>query len=241
VAANFLANAGFLRIFWSLNGQLGINVVGLRVPSGVQITQTLANTVGAAVKASYASNLKPIQPPGTNLIKVGLRDFRAPNQIEFLDTGPSEVGGEAAGQLLPAQIAMCITLRTALSGRSGRGRLYIPGWSETSSDASGTATTGAATAGVAFVTGIKSAVEASGMFMAVVSRPSDEHIVLRRTLVNGEQTEEEIISRELQKAGAVNDVTAIQARNNTWEQQRRRVNGRGGGAPAVQVVAQQTF
>lgn len=44
--------------------------------------------------------------------------------------------GEVTGEVLPLQSAAVLTLRTAARGRSGRGRVYISGWGESSSSGS---------------------------------------------------------------------------------------------------------
>jgi len=45
---------------------------------------------------------------------------------------PAPVGGGVAGDMLPPQDAMVVTLQTGKVGRSYRGRLYLPGLPETS-------------------------------------------------------------------------------------------------------------
>jgi hypothetical protein len=243
MANNFLAATGFLRLYWTLNFELAINTIGLRLPAGVTISQALANSVGAQIKTAFTTNLAGLMNANTRLEKVALRDYRTAGMIEFRDGAAGVAGSEAAGQALPKQLAMCITLRTSGAGRSNRGRIYLGGFSETQNDANGAIVAGASTAGVAFVTAVKAAIEAGGMFMAVVSKPSDQYVVLRRHIRDGEVLEEDILSTTTQKAGHTTDVTVIEARNSNWETQRRRGNAKGGTVPALGLnpVAVQYF
>lgn len=233
MANNFVANAGFLKVYWSLGGQLAINVYGVRVPAGVTITQALADTVGAAVKAGYTANLAPLQPAANAVIRVGLRDFRTPNQPEFRDSGGIAAGTAPTADALPRGVALCVTLRTGLAGKSFRGRTYLPGFNETQNDGSATTVSAASAAAVTYVTSIKNALEASAMFLAVLSRPTDRTVLTRTIFHPDGTTTTDTLSDESARVGGVTDVTTIEARNNTWEYQRRRDNSRGGSAPAL--------
>lgn len=237
MANNFVANAGFLKVYWSLAGQLGINVYGVRIPSGVTVTQALTDTVAAAVKAAYTTNLAPLQAPNAAVVRVGLRDYRAPNMPEFRDTAAAAAGTEPTGQLLPSGVAICITLRTALSGKSFRGRSYIPGFTETQNASNGVIVTTAANAAVTYVTGIKNALSASGMFLAVVSRPSDRHVLSRTTYHPDGTTTIDTLSDESARVGGVTDVSVIESRTPSWEYQRRRDNQRGQVLASLSSVA----
>jgi len=50
---------------------------------------------------------------------------------------PATVTGAFSGTLVPDQVAMVVTFRTALAGRSHRGRAYIPGLPTAALDSSG--------------------------------------------------------------------------------------------------------
>lgn len=193
-------NAAQMRLIWSFGGQLyAINVLGV-VANAVAITQAITNTVGAAVKTGFASSaLNAALYTGVQLVNVGLRDVRTAHQAEFLDSGAA-VTGTMAGDALPPQIALCITLRTAQAGASWRGRVYLPGFAEAFNAGGGTANSG--TAAVAFVTAIKSALTTSGMDLGVLSRPN--------TAVNPLLT------------GFITPVTSIVCRDLVWDTQRRR-------------------
>lgn len=193
-------NAAQLRLIWALNGSLyALNVMGV-VANAVGITQTIANTVGAAVKTGFASSSQnaAVSIPVT-LVNVGLRDLRTAGQPEFLDAGAA-VAGTNPSDPLPPQVALVITLRTALVGQHYRGRVYLPGFGETTNTTSGAASSGSN--GVTFIGTIKSALQGSGMDLGVISRPNP--------LATPPWT------------GFVTTVTSIVCRDLVWDTQRRR-------------------
>lgn len=200
MAQLIVPNAAQMRLIWANGGQLyALNVLGV-VANAVAITQALTNTVGAAVKAAFtSSSLNGGVGTAITLANVGLRDIRTANQAEFLDSGGA-VAGTSAGDLLPPQTALVVTLRTAQAGRSFRGRVYLPGFTE------GVNTPGGAsswvTAPVTFITAIKSALVTSGMDLGVLSRPAPDALPPR--------------------SGFVTTVTSIVVRDAVWDTQRRR-------------------
>lgn len=77
--------------------------------------------------------------------------------------------GDVTGEQLPLQSAAVLTLRTNARGRSGRGRLYLSGWGESSSSASSLTPAAAAalqTAAAAFL----AACQASDFSLIVYSQ-----------------------------------------------------------------------
>lgn len=194
-------NAAQMRLIWAVGGQLyALNVLGVVNAGSVAITQTLTNTIGTAIKSAFSSSAFNTAIHTTvTLANIGLRDVRSANTAEFLDSGAA-VAGTLAGDILPLQIALCITLRTAQAGRSFRGRIYLPGYGEGSNTAAGLAS--GSTSAVAFVTAIKSALVASSLDLGVLSRPAPAAVPPR--------------------AGFITTVTSIVARDLVWDTQRRR-------------------
>lgn len=166
-----IPGAAQLRVFWQLSGvDWAINVYTINNPSAVGINQALANTLGAAIKgffsssgfASHVANL-------VNLNRIGLRDISVANQAEYFDISAVQPG-TGAFDLLPLQTALCVTLRTALAGRSYRGRTYLFGLHKNEDAQGGTINSAARTAAVAYVNGIGSALTSSNLQLAVGSR-----------------------------------------------------------------------
>lgn len=201
MAQLIVPNAAQMRLIWSLSGALyALNVMGVVNAGNIAITQTLTNSVGTAVKAALnSSGLAAYLATAVALASIGLRDIRTANTAEFIDTGGG-VAGSGAGDLLPPQVALCITERTAFAGRSFRGRVYLPGFNEAVNTATGVVQ--ATATSVAFVTAIKSALIANALDLGVISRPAPDATPPR--------------------AGMINVVTSIVARDTVWDTQRRR-------------------
>lgn len=190
-----IPNAVLVRLIWTNGGTpYAVNVLGARNPGAVSITQALTNTVGSAIKGAVASSgLADELSNVVALANVGMRNIAIANQPEFLDAAVP-AGGVAAVALLPPQVSLCVTLRTALAGRSFRGRVFLPGFTEDSNDTGGSASADARTAGVAFITAVQDALDGSGLNLAVLSRT----------------------------VPTATDVSAILVRDAVWDTQRRR-------------------
>lgn len=220
-----IPNAAQLRLIWSLTatGHLGINVLGVSKPAGVTITQTLTNTIGAAVKAAVASSgLGAELVPAASLTRVGLRDVTNANMPEFFDTGAA-VPGTGTGDPVPRQVALVVTLRTAQSGHSFRGRVYLGGFTETANQAGGNAAASTTTASGSFITAVKNALIASGMDLAVLARPSEARTETV-TVTHADGTTSSKTKSHAARPGRVTPVTAIEVRNASWDSQRRRTS-----------------
>lgn len=60
-------------------------------------------------------------------------DLGAENAATGSFTPGAFVPGEVTGEPMSLQTALCVTLRSGLTGRSARGRWYLPGWAESQS------------------------------------------------------------------------------------------------------------
>lgn len=197
-----------------------VNVLGADVAPTTTINQALADTLGAAIKASWTSTMAPLMGGAVGLVSVGIRDIRSANLAEFVGAGATVTGSDA-GEPLPRQTALVVTLRTARAGQSFRGRVYVSGWTETSNDSTGNATSGAQTAAVNFITGISNALSGNGLFLAIVSRPSERQTVVTTTF-HADGTSDVDTDVHEARGGQVTRVTSISTRNNVWDTQRRR-------------------
>lgn len=199
-----LANAVQVRLHWSFNGILGFNVLGGIVGGGYANSQAHANALGAAVLGHFTtSGLAALMATTTQLVAVGIRDVRVANQAEFVSVAAA-VPGTGAGDPLPNQLAAVVTLRTALAGKSYRGRAYFSGAIEAENDGTGKIAAAFNTALVAFVTDVQTDMAAEGITLAVLSRPRSSPPF------------------PVVYAGAITPVTAIVTRDTEWDTQRRR-------------------
>lgn len=205
-----IPNGVQVRLYWTIQGQQCFNVFGGIVAGGFTATQTIANSLGAAAKSALTSSgLGPLVRTSTVLNSVGLRDVRAANMPEYISAEAS-VAGTGATDPLPRQIALCVTLRTAMAGKSYRGRVYIGGFIEDCNSSAGEATAATATACTAFVTAVKDAMTAQAIQMAILS----PELPQRPTAGGGTLPA---------KPAFATPVTAVISRNLTWETQRRRI------------------
>lgn len=225
-----------VKLYWSLQGQLAINVIGAGIRTAPTFDQALADQIGAAVKSAFTANLALHFATTSQLVRVGVRDLRTDSAIEYRDSGAA-VAGTAVGDAMPASVAMVITSRTAGAGKSFRGRTYLSGWSEAANQASGTALPAASTAAVAFINAVGQAIFTPGMNLAVLTRPQEDTVITRTVNHRDGTTEVTILSHQTQKDGAKHDVLFVEARNAAWESQRRRVNGRGALPTSLDSIA----
>lgn len=222
-----ISGAAQLKLYYSVNSTLVINVMGAIITGNPIFNQALANTIGSAIKGNFAAGPGPLMPSTSILARVGLRDLRQPNLPEFRDTGATAAGSGAASDALPPGLAICLTLRTAGSGKSFRGRTYISGWNEAQNTASGAQAVGAATAAINYVNFIDTTLKGSGMALGVLSYPSEKKVLTETTFHTDGSSTVRVLSTTKAKTGSVNQVTSVENRQALWEHQRRRDNGRG--------------
>lgn len=185
MAALVIPATVLVRMVWGYGAVgAGVNVLGFRKLTGAAVDQTVANSIDAAIKSAHTSSgLRALQPTQISLNYAAVRDISSPNLPEFIGTGASQPGTAAAGQALPPQIALVVTLRTAKAGKPFRGRSFVPFWHSSANDTSGNATAAAQTAAKAFIDGIDSGLTPLGFDLAVVSRLQVENNVVTATIV----------------------------------------------------------
>lgn len=213
-------------LYWSLNGALAMNRLGAQITGNPIFAQALADSLGSAIKATFTADLGGQFTSQTQLVRVGIRDLRADNLHEFRDVNAA-AAGTAIGDALPGNVAMCITLRTATAGKSGRGRVFLSGWSEAANGAAGSANTTAQSQGVLFIQHLDINFQSAGLKLGVLTRPQEEVIITKTTNHADNTTTVRTLSHQTAKPGAVKPVNFIESRNLGWESQRKRINGRG--------------
>lgn len=188
-------NTAQFRVVWQLDGvDTAVNVIhGIKDDPLTPIDQARAD----GIAANFVGKLGPIDRTNWSnrwtLGRVTVRDLNTANEPEFLGTPPA-LAGNSAAELLPLNIASCVTLRTDKAGASYRGRVYVGGWTEGAST-SGVMSAAAKAAATAFVSAYRDALDQSGFTMAVASRT----------------------------IGKSRAVTSILTRDTRWDTQRRRI------------------
>lgn len=138
---------------------------------------------------------------------VAIRDVRAANSPIVEGATTAVVG--TGGALMPDEVALVITLRTAFVGPQNRGRMYIPGWSTTAMAAGGVASGAAVTALQNWANTIPSVLTTSGISFALGQPARAAYTGSTGTLHPARTAKSTPITSQI-------------VRNNTWDTQRRR-------------------
>ncbi len=160
-------------------------------------------TTGAAWTALAAS-----LSTASSLQSVTVRDVNTQDQPVSQSTGASQAG-TAAFDALPNEIAACLSLKTALTGRSNRGRAYIPGFQVNAVGSGNIISAGTVTALNNWAATWMSVYSAAGLQLSIGHVHRQAY-----TSVGGVQHPD-------RPAGNV-PVTQVILRDNHWDSQRRR-------------------
>ena len=204
-----IPNGAFLKLEWSSTTGTWSNVLGLvGAPQLPTIDQAFADAMHTVVSSALSgSGMVPLLANTVVFERVKVRRLDIANQAEFASNG-TPVSGAGTGDMLPLSLAVCVTLRTALAGKSFRGRTYLSGWDETQNTATGRTNAAANTAAKQFIDNIFVNSFAQGVSIAVLSRNSPAVTIPAKTIPA--------------RAGQANPITASLVRDTKWESQRRR-------------------
>jgi len=200
-----------VKLRWQLpTGRTASNVLHAHNPSATPITSGLADTIQNGINAdartiAYAAVLQQ----NCTCFGISLKDLNEERLAEF----PNTVGGfngTDASDALPQAVAFAVSLKSAVSGPRGRGRVYLPGWAESSTDANGTMSIASVLLAIGFVQAISDAIFAVGMSLTIANRGHDPY--------TSPFTGLEVPAQ----APGHNDVIAIIAADNVFDSQRRR-------------------
>lgn len=185
-----------IRVIWTLaNGQEALNVLNADIGAGPSVNQAMATTIAGHVGAAHVSSgLQALQPTTVELDRVDIRDLRTANQ-PLISATIGQAGTDTSDQL-PNGVSLVVTARTALVGRSFRGRTFIPGFSGTARGTDGTATTAAQDAAAGFLDDLNGDMTAEGWPLGVASQTTSP--------------------------GFITQVTNYVTRNGVWDRQWRR-------------------
>lgn len=194
-------NCASIAIHATNNGKQIANVLHAEFTShpGLAEVQALAEAVATAVSGSY----EPLMSANlllTDLVVTGLTDINDYQATEDLGASP----GSATGDPLPANNSLVCTLRSALTGRSARGRIYTfpTGAGNIAAGGGDLYETAYATAVLAFWTAVSVAIEDAGW----------DHVILSRFIDKGKRL-----------AAFPFHVVSLEMRNSVADSQRRRL------------------
>lgn len=170
MASFIVRNGAQVRIRWNFAGAPGMNVIGSTGSAANNVNQALADTLDTAIKAAWSgSGYQALCPAATLLESVGVRSTGTSTAPEYISGQPSVAGSAAATDALVRAAAAVVTLRTALAGKSYRGRLFLGGWGEGANTAGAGISAEAEAAALSFIGTIQTALQASGLALAVLS------------------------------------------------------------------------
>jgi hypothetical protein len=162
-----------------------------------------AITTGAAWTA-FAGHISTT----TSLASVTIKSVHAADQPTVQSTGAAVLGTHASVST-PNEVALVVTLRTALSGKSNRGRMYIPGYAVGVVNAANVALATTVTDTTTWASGFIGIYAAQGYTMVIGQKARAQYTGSTGTLHPA-------------RAATSTTVTALLVRNNTWDSQRRR-------------------
>jgi hypothetical protein len=162
-----------------------------------------ALTTGAAWTA-FAGHLST----STLLASVTIKSVHVQDQAMVQSTG-SAVPGTHASVSTPNETALVVSLRTALSGKSNRGRMYIPGYSVGVVNAANQALATTVTDTTTWASGIIGIFAAQSYTLVIGQRARAAYIGSTGTAHPA-------------RVATSTTVTQLLVRNNSWDSQRRR-------------------
>lgn len=118
-----------LESVYSMAGQTVENVFHYQTPGPIAAEEMME----LALKwiDQWNTYMKPYIPTEVSLTAVKVTDLDTATSPAITASAGLPLAGTQNGVLLPNSVSLCITKRTALRGRSQRGRIYWPGLGET--------------------------------------------------------------------------------------------------------------
>jgi len=112
-----------LRIEGRVDNQQTINDIYCRHTTGAIAAADL-QALATTISAWYVTNMLPVLNEAFSGVAVHARDLTS--SIGFTADVPMSGTGAESGEAAPNNVSMAVSFRTSLSGRSNRGRNYVP-------------------------------------------------------------------------------------------------------------------
>ena len=166
----FIPTIGCVRvdIQYDLAGQQVHNVIWCKRTSSW--TDVQREDLAAAIEDWWNGTTKTYFPPVMTLQQITVVNQDSDSAPSTAHIVSPAIAGTGSGASLPNGTALVATLRTALRGRSYRGRMYLGGLLDTDADDSITVVLGYVTALLTVLGNLKTAIEALGAVWVVVSK-----------------------------------------------------------------------
>ena len=207
-----IPNCVQVRIGWGMpSGRVAYNVLHGRNSGAIPVNVAMANSIFAALLGAFngAGQLGTQLAANVILGSLDVRDLTPPGNWPLIATTTNGVSATGGAVMLPPNVALVGTLRTASAGQGFRGRLYQPGAASAEDQAPGTAAATLVTALTNWMVTIKAAMTAGGLTWCI-AQPA-------RAAYTGHGGRQ----HPARSAGMA-DITTTLVRNNIFDSQRRR-------------------
>lgn len=179
------------RWIWTLNDiEHAVSVVHLLNNAAANVNAAMANSLLAQLNvaindASSGATLRSQIADNFKIAATSVRDINTANRPEIFDTSETTIIGGSASDPLPVQTALVTTFRTALAGKSFRGRWYGLGYSEGTNSATGEANAPVVASQQQFWSRLRGELDTLNLPLVVASRTllESNHVVSHDTNV----------------------------------------------------------
>lgn len=117
-------------IHYDQSGQDVVNVLHVKDTLGWDADKL--ETVCELIEAWADANLLPLLSNEFGLVRISARDLTTETSYVFEHAVSPPIGGGIAGPAMPNNVAVTVSLRSGLAGRSNRGRNYVAGIAKSS-------------------------------------------------------------------------------------------------------------
>lgn len=201
--------AQIILVWQQQDGKLARNVLYGRYTGTFAGTVPMCDAILTALITGAAwSTLASMLAVETALTAVHMRDVNFINQ-PVLESVAAGAPGTSTFRSLPNEMAICVTLRTALSGRGFRGRMFLPGFTEDNVELGNVIHPSTIQGINSWVGGIAGILSAQGFVWVIGQRARAAYTGSTGT------------AHPARPAGSV-PITAASVRDNHWDSQRRR-------------------
>jgi len=118
-----------VEIEYLISGRLMYNILTVDVTEPV--TEVLVDEVAGLVAGWAQADLGVLIALTAQINSVSATGMNAVETWSAVVTSGFPLNGDVNSPLLPTSVAACVSLRTGFTGRSARGRLFLPGLTET--------------------------------------------------------------------------------------------------------------
>lgn len=184
-------------LFTLPNTDIAENVLHFSVGAGAVVDDAFATDLADQIFNAYTAELPGVQTNQMTLARITIQDLRSTPYPTF--PRPYAGAGSENSTPMPMQMSIVMSLHTTHAGRSGRGRVYLPGFCESSNVG----------LGVILASTVETVIDL-GEALATISSANAEDVGFG------------VLSRKNGVTYAVTTVTA----DDRWDVQRRRANRR---------------